>query len=720
MYLQANSFWPSGQISAGMLGNVVNTGLQLNNRLQTSGMSANAAALPSVSGRGNLYDKTITYGSPNNGNIASIVDNLNPAWSQAFGYDGLNRLNSAIRTDGAFKHRYLYDSFGNMVLSDSNHATANFHPDEATNRMLLNNTDLQYDAAGQLTADPFHTYQYIPGGMLGGIDHHTTAVYVYDAQGQRSTKVTAAGTVDYVYWGNQPIAEHNLDGTWTDFLFANGQRIASVHPGGNIAHLSGSNVPGSGSVASGIQLGSLNNLTIQPGDSIRLWQYTTAENGSAGGIFLGFNNRDFSTSYARGPWFDSDGQPANMDGVTGRWHQRTLDMTQFQGETVNNVILLDERNGAVNQFDLFFADVAVHRADGTVIPVWIGATPASSLTATVFGPGQAAAQVDGNPPAGVNSAGVTTHLFLTDHLGSSSMELSSLGWPLWKGDYTPFGQEIINGTTNNSPGYHEDGASSPFKFTGKERDVESGLDYFGARYYSSVIGRFSSPDVVNLTDERLPSPSNMLNLYSYAANNPMLFNDPDGKDVTYFYDQSGTAGHAVLFAYNQQTGASAIESFGPIVHSPWAAGQSMFDMGIPQSADALRSEYAALTIQTSPELAQQIIAYIQSNPDPDNWFALGPNCSTQCSKILQQFKLEMQSRLRNPGLRPKLLWKDLTRQYNPNAPVNPKNGTDYGKPRTDMFNAMWRSLPQAPPDDSSVTTSQKDQIPCGGNGQPNC
>jgi len=259
--------------------------------------------------------------------------------------------------------------------------------------------------------------------------------------------------------------------------------------------------------------------------------------------------------------------------------------------------------------------------------------------------------------------------------------------------------------------------STHFNSTGKEGDTESGLDYFGARYYGSSMGRFMSPDPIKLTDERLLNPANTLNLYSYAANNPLKFVDPDGQDVTYFYDQGGIAGHAVLFAYNQQTGDSAIESFGPVVHAPIAPGESMFDMSSLHSADDVRSTYASLTIQTSPELAQQVIAYIRANPDPSTWTAFGPNCSTQCLKILQKFK---RANKKSSGLRPKLLWNSLRQQYNPNAPANPKNGTDYGQPRTDMFNAMWLSLPQAPPDNSSVTTSQQDSKngvpiqPCGG------
>jgi RHS repeat-associated protein len=67
-----------------------------------------------------------------------------------------------------------------------------------------------------------------------------------------------------------------------------------------------------------------------------------------------------------------------------------------------------------------------------------------------------------------------------------------------------------------------------YKFTGKERDTESGLDYFGARYYGSSMGRFMSPDPVIITPERLANPQ-QLNLYAYVANNPLRFIDPTGE-----------------------------------------------------------------------------------------------------------------------------------------------------------------------------------------------
>jgi RHS repeat-associated protein len=69
--------------------------------------------------------------------------------------------------------------------------------------------------------------------------------------------------------------------------------------------------------------------------------------------------------------------------------------------------------------------------------------------------------------------------------------------------------------------------------SGKERD-ETGLDYFGARYYSGAMGRFSSPD--SGVDQHPINPQTW-NLYSYVRNNPLILVDPDGnyacgKDVS--------------------------------------------------------------------------------------------------------------------------------------------------------------------------------------------
>jgi len=68
------------------------------------------------------------------------------------------------------------------------------------------------------------------------------------------------------------------------------------------------------------------------------------------------------------------------------------------------------------------------------------------------------------------------------------------------------------------------------QFTGKERDAETGLDNFGARYNASNMGRFMSPDPIYIALHRLLDPQ-LLNLYAYGRNNPLKFTDSTGLDV---------------------------------------------------------------------------------------------------------------------------------------------------------------------------------------------
>jgi RHS repeat-associated protein len=66
--------------------------------------------------------------------------------------------------------------------------------------------------------------------------------------------------------------------------------------------------------------------------------------------------------------------------------------------------------------------------------------------------------------------------------------------------------------------------------TGKERDAESGNDYFGARYYASTMGRFMSPDPL-MASAHISNPQSW-NRYAYVFNNPLLLIDPNGMDVS--------------------------------------------------------------------------------------------------------------------------------------------------------------------------------------------
>ena len=86
-------------------------------------------------------------------------------------------------------------------------------------------------------------------------------------------------------------------------------------------------------------------------------------------------------------------------------------------------------------------------------------------------------------------------------------------------DYAPFGDGGVGG-----------GASpAALRFAAKERDPETGLDYFGARYYGSRAGRFATLDPVLDVEQALVDPQRW-NRYAYGTNNPLKYVDPDGRN----------------------------------------------------------------------------------------------------------------------------------------------------------------------------------------------
>ncbi len=130
-----------------------------------------------------------------------------------------------------------------------------------------------------------------------------------------------------------------------------------------------------------------------------------------------------------------------------------------------------------------------------------------------------------------------------DHLNNARMIVDKSGnrASMKRHDYLPFGEELglVSGR-NPSQGYSQDSVRQ--KFTSKERDAETNLDYFLARYYSSAQGRFISPDEFKGGPEELfaevdphdpvfyadTGEPQSLNKYHYALNNPLRYVDPDG------------------------------------------------------------------------------------------------------------------------------------------------------------------------------------------------
>ncbi len=124
----------------------------------------------------------------------------------------------------------------------------------------------------------------------------------------------------------------------------------------------------------------------------------------------------------------------------------------------------------------------------------------------------------------VNSLGATVavHYYFSDHLGSHGVVENATGTACEQDiDYYPYGGQQNDYCSGS-------GVSQNYKFTGKERDTETGLDYFGARYFGSNMGRFMTPDSPSYSNRKNPQ---TWNLYAYSLNNPVTFRDADGHKV---------------------------------------------------------------------------------------------------------------------------------------------------------------------------------------------
>jgi RHS repeat-associated protein len=126
------------------------------------------------------------------------------------------------------------------------------------------------------------------------------------------------------------------------------------------------------------------------------------------------------------------------------------------------------------------------------------ATPSSSISRTSYiYAGKRIASFQNNDYHYYHDDNLGSHSVITDTSGSKVSEFSNY----------PFGETLSS-------------SNSKYQYTGKENDAETGLYYYGARYYNSALGRFTQADPI------LRINSN----YAYAANNPFKYNDPTGKE----------------------------------------------------------------------------------------------------------------------------------------------------------------------------------------------
>jgi RHS repeat-associated protein len=293
----------------------------------------------------------------------------------------------------------------------------------------------------------------------------------------------------------------------------------------------------------------------------RLAQVLTGGSGTtAGALFPTPDNRPYGVS------FDASGNALN-DG-TGFGPALTYDAEDRLSSAGSTHYLYDAMGQRVAKYNAgALTNVYLYDEAGNVITELNGSFAVTRRE--VYAGGRHLGTYDQN--------GVLSYS-LTDWIGTERARADSTGVLCETSTSQPFGDnEQSSGTCFPSPKF----------FTGKERDAESGLDYFGARYYASSAGRWMSPDW-SAKEEPVPyakldNPQS-LNLYAYVGNNPLSQADSDGHDGSCLVQEAtevatgvGEAGVVITLGDVIATGA--------VIYGGYKAVESLVNPPVVISAD---------------------------------------------------------------------------------------------------------------------------------------
>jgi RHS repeat-associated protein len=450
-------------------------------------------------------------GTDNNGNLRKqehwIPDangNVSAIPTQQYDYDSLNRL-QRVYEGTTWQQQYGYDRWGNRTINNNSNATWGdginnvvATIDTSSNRMLAtndpNHTLIDYDPAGNQTKD------YLTSNGTRSYDAENRMVQAVNTSNQISA---------YTYDGDGKRVRRNIAGVETWQVYGLGGELIAEY----------------------------------------------AQNGSASSPQKEYGYRN--------------GQLLITATVTTGWGSApTLNDNPLSvGQTTVQARHITELREAINALRSHLGLSAYSWQYSATTNDYIGADPILEMRTALdqalgapsggYSPGLAQNQLvkaihiqelrDRVLAAWQSGSGVDIRWQVSDQLGTPRMIFDQSGSlaNVSRHDYLPFGEELFAGTGGRTAaqGYSaSDGVRQ--HFTQKERDIETGLDYFLARYYSSMQGRFTSPDEFSGGPDELyefeesssnnptfyadPADPQSFNKYQYAYNNPLRYVDPDG------------------------------------------------------------------------------------------------------------------------------------------------------------------------------------------------
>ena len=506
-----------------------------------------------------------TQMTDNNGNLKkqdvyipnSDVPNTQPitnftTWWQQYNYDALNRLDwvrEVFNGVEIWKQDFAYDRYGNRTIDQTNTwgpATGpainkkNFTVDTSNNRLGVpagQSGTMSYDNAGNLITDTYSgsgvtraydaenrmTSETQAGSFLAGS-------YTYNADGQRVRRTVGGQPSSVTTWqvygiGGELLAEYAANAApaspQKEYGYRNGQLLITA------------------------EAPTRTNVAVSSAGATATAQNYTPDSAYPGLHFQPAYANDgvrFTTTVGDHYWRDEHGLPS--------WLQ-----IDFNGsKTIDEIDVYTMADNYATQADP--SSTQTFSSYGTTaydVQYWTGSAWATVSGGSITGNNLvwkklnftavttskirvvANAAVDGVTRIveveawTVASIGASANInwLVTDQLGTPRMIFDKTGSlaTTKRHDYLPFGEELFatTGARSTAQGYNvADGVRQ--KFTQKERDSETGLDFFKSRYYSASQGRFTSAD--SFAGSTINPQS--LNLYAYVLDNPIRYKDPSG------------------------------------------------------------------------------------------------------------------------------------------------------------------------------------------------
>ena len=474
-----------------------------------------------------------------------------------YGYDSNGNMTSKTYPDGSVIN-YAYDSLNRLLTKDSS-------------QTAVTDVTYAYDDAGSKGIGKLHSvtgdeyvkvYSYDQSGAMSAEsvtidDQSHTTLFNYNNYGLQtdifypdSTHVSYTyhldGSVDTISRDTVPVidgTDYNHLGQITNQAYANGTDQSYVYDA-NMEYrlISKTIVNGSSTALEDIsyQYDSLGNITniVNTGtvsqydkqygyDSVnRLTSATSTINGT-----------DSIESYSYSPTGNvlrHNGTQYLYDNTTFPQAATTFGSSTYTYDQNGNLSSKDD-GSVISTFTYDWNDrLGNVQEDGTTIADYTYTDARQRLSKTTDGSTKwyinNQTEYDGtdyqnyifagnNRIATLNTDGITYNH--TDHLQSSSLETNQSGSVTSALTYTPFGfEESSTGTKAND-----------YTYTNQERDGETGLMYYDARYYDAELKRFMSVDPIAIENvmRAVNAGPQTLNPYSYVSNNPLKYNDPSGE-----------------------------------------------------------------------------------------------------------------------------------------------------------------------------------------------